>query len=440
VRDLSRAEAGHLTLHREQADLAEIIDSALGAVRPLLEKKRLTLQVQIPEKLPPIYCDRTRIREVLLNLVSNAARFTERGGITIHVALREQQVVVGVADTGPGLSREDARRVFEPFYQVPGSLWRERSGSGLGLAISRQCVELHGGRIWLESEPGAGATFYFQLPISAPAEHIAGPAQWIREDWVWHEPGFRGAREASGQLNRPRVVVCDASGDIYRTLVRYAEDVELVDTHDLVQAARELRQCPAHVLLLNTEGLDDPWSLVEMASQESPGTAIVGCAVARSVSRALAAGARGYLTKPVTRQALEDAMRTVGRPVRRVLLADDDPDVLHLLGRMLALYDSQIEVVTAATGREALELLRLVDADLVLLDIMLPEMDGWQVLAAMRQDEALQEVPVYFVSAHDPVGQPPVSRFLLATIGKGFSAQKLLRGSLRLSALLSRPD
>lgn len=440
VLDLSQAEAAHLTLQREGADLGEIIDSALTAVRPLLEKKGLTLRAEIPEGLPLIYCDRTRIRQVLLNLASNAARFTDKGGIAVHVTLDEQHVVVGVTDSGSGISREDAERVFEPFYRAPGSLWRERGGSGLGLAISKQCVELHGGRIWLESEPGAGATFYFQLPVSPPAEHIAGPVQWLREDWVWHETAFRGAQVASGQLSKPRVVICDATGSLYPALARYLEEAELIDTRDLVQAAHELHRCPACALLLNTEGLGDPWPLVEKASRESPGTTVIGCAVSPPVPRALAAGALAHLTKPVTRQALEGAMRAVGRSVARVLLVDDDPEVLQLLARMLAVYDSKIEVTTAATGRDALEKLRLVGADLVLLDIMLPELDGWQVLAAIQQDEALRQIPILLVSAQDPGVQPLASPYLLAAIGEGLSVHKLLRGSLRVSALLSKPD
>ncbi len=154
VLDLSRLEAGRLALHRERVDLRDITDSCVAAVFPLIEKKGLKLAVHFPEDLPEIYCDRTRIKQVVLNLMSNAARFTEEGGIQITVALRDAQAVVSVADTGPGIRPEDADRIFEPFYQGSHQLWRDKGGSGLGLSISKRFVELHGGRMWHDELSG----------------------------------------------------------------------------------------------------------------------------------------------------------------------------------------------------------------------------------------------------------------------------------------------
>jgi CheY-like chemotaxis protein len=235
-------------------------------------------------------------------------------------------------------------------------------------------------------------------------------------------------------------VICDTAGGLYPALTHYSEEIELVNTQDLDAAIQEVKQCPVHALLLNNERIDDSWLLAERASRQLPGTAIIGCAVPRLVPPAVAAGACGYLTKPITRWALEQALRRLQIPLQRILLVDDEPEVLQLLTRMLHSYDSALKVVTALTATEALSALRLDRPDLVLLDIRLPDLSGWQVLATMRQNEALNDVPVLFVSAHDPTEQPLTSPFLLATTNQGISISKLLNGSLGISALLLQPD
>jgi len=441
VLDLTQTEIGQLALHRERVDLREIIESSVEAVRPLLEKKRLALQVEFPDDLPEVYCDRTRIRQVILNLMSNAARFTEVGGITITVAHQDRQVQVGVIDTGPGIAPEDAGRIFEPFWQGTKPLWRDKGGSGLGLSISKRFVELHGGRMWFESKPGVGTSFFFTLPISMPMEHIVRPGHQLREEWVWREQAFKAGQPTStDQLVKPRVIVCDETGMLYPRFTRCLDGVEFVNAGDLVQAERNLRECPASALVINAVTADDPWALVEAVRKQAPGTPVIGCSVPRLTERALSAGALGYLIKPITRADLENALAAVGGPVRRVMVVDDDSEFLQLISRMLYTCDSALEIVTASSGEEALTALRGTLPDLILLDIVMPGMDGWQVLEAMRGDERLKDVSTFFVSAQDPAEQPLVSEFLLATMNGGLSLSKLLRCSLEISALLLAPE
>jgi signal transduction histidine kinase/CheY-like chemotaxis protein len=441
VLDLTRMEAGRLTLHRERVDLEEVIDSSVAAVRPLLEKKHLALQVTIPNDLPKIYCDHTRIQQVILNLVSNAARFTERGGITVEVAQQDLHIVVSVTDTGPGIAPEDAERIFEPFSQGSSELWRDKKGSGLGLSISQQFVKLHRGRMWLESKLGIGTSFFFTLPISPPLEPVGSPGHRIREDWVWRERTFRTEQAVSDdQLAKRRVVVCDETGSLYSELTHCSDEVEFVDTREPTQAAGELRRSAAHAVMLNLATSADPWPLVETLKQQAPGTPIIGCSVPQPTERAIGAGALGYLIKPVTRSKLEEAIQMADRPVRRVLVVDDDPDVLQLFSRMLHVYDDTLEIVTASDGEQALDQLHRLPPDLMLLDIVMPDMDGWQILEAMRQDKGIEDIPTFFVSAQDPADQPLVSKFLLVTMDEGLSLSKLLRCSLETSALLLEPE
>ena len=172
VLDLSQAEAGRLALRKERVNLAEIVEEALDVVWALLDKKHLRSEVQVPADLPLVYCDRRRIRQVILNLVSNAARFTDRGGIQVRVQPQGDLVAVSVIDTGPGILPEDLERIFEPFSQGSGELGGDRGGSGLGLSISKQFIEMHGGHIWIESQFGAGTTISFDVPISPPGATV----------------------------------------------------------------------------------------------------------------------------------------------------------------------------------------------------------------------------------------------------------------------------
>jgi len=438
VLDLTRIEADRMVLYKERVDIDQVIDSAVEAVHPLLESKQLALLISVPENLPEVYCDHTRIEQVVLNLMSNAVRYTKEGKITVTVAQREQHVLVSVTDTGPGIPPEDVERIFEPFCQGTRELWRDKGGSGLGLSISKQFVELHGGRMWVESALGVGTTFTFELPISSPIAPVDRPGHQIQEDWVWR--GRRSRPSFPASHYKPRFIICDETGDLCAALKRHSDEAEFVDARDLAQAARESEQGPAHAVMFNVTALEDVWPLVETARREAPGTPIIGCSVPHGVERAIALGAWGYLVKPVTRADLERAIQAAGKHVRRVLIVDDDPDALQLFSRMLLVCDSALEVVTASSGAEALDKLHRTPPDLVLLDIVMPDMDGWQVLEAMARDGEIQKVPTFFVSAQDPTEQPPTSRFLLVTMDDGLSLSQLLRCSLEIPALLLRPE
>jgi signal transduction histidine kinase len=177
VLDLSKIEAGQLKLSPADYSMTELLKSAVSSVESLAREKGLRLYVTAPPSLPTGYGDERRISQVVLNLLGNAIKFTEAGEVEVRAALQGDHFAVAVRDTGPGIADGDQQRIFEEFQQADDSLTREKGGTGLGLAIARKIVELHGGRIWVESALGAGATFTFSLPLKAP---IAGDA--VRED------------------------------------------------------------------------------------------------------------------------------------------------------------------------------------------------------------------------------------------------------------------
>ena len=438
VLDLSQADGGRLSMHRERVDLGEIVYEALAVVRPLIVEKDIALHLAVPGDLPAVYCDRTRIRQVILNLVSNAARFTDQGQIGVHIEQQNRHIQVSVEDTGPGIPPQDLQGIFEPFCQGSGSIWRDRGGSGLGLTISREFVRLHGGRMWVDSELGVGSRFIFDLPISPAIEHVARADRWIREDWVWREGAFRTDRAGmAGEPVKPRIVICDETGDLYSEFSRYTDEVEFVDVRSAVQATREAEKHLADAVLINSESVEHLWSLVEEVRRETPHTPVIGCSVPRSIKRALEGGAVDYLIKPVTIEDLKGAVNSVGRPVRRVLVVDDDPEVLQLFTRMLHVCDRTLEVATASDGEHALDMMRGNALDLVLLDVVLPDMDGWRVLERMSSADGVGNTPVVFVSGQDPSEQPLASPLLVATLGGGLSLSQVVRCSLGLPTLLA---
>jgi signal transduction histidine kinase/CheY-like chemotaxis protein len=441
VLDLTRVETGQVSLHKEWIQLEELFNETSVAVQPLIEKKSLELILDIQPNLPAVYCDRTRIRQVIFNLVSNAARFTERGGIYIQARADNGNVEVSVSDTGPGIPPEDLEHIFEPFFQGSRNLWRGREGSGLGLSISQQFIKLHDGRLWAESEFGRGSQFHFALPVAQGTEFLRSAGQWIRNDWVWREEAFKAGKLPVEQLpNKPRVLLYDLDGSLFPNLNRFVEQVDILAIQEISNASEEAKDFSANVLVINAAREEDLVQLTMKARTTFPALPVVGCVVTRREHRAIEMGATGYLIKPVSSQALETAIHNAGHPVQRILIVDDDPEIQHMFRRMLSVQNNALVVESASSGSQAFEKLNVVAFDLILLDIIMQDIDGWQVLKKLKQDDQYRDIPVYIVTAQDPEDRPITSDFLLATISQGISPGKLLRGTLDFSKLLLTPE
>lgn len=436
VLDLSQIEANRLALHRERVGLAEVVERAAGVVRPLLIKKGVELRLDLPPDLPPVYCDGNRVRQVLVNLLSNATRHTEQGWVSVQVTADEQAVTLCVQDTGPGIASEDATHIFEPFYRGTFGARRNENGSGLGLSISKQFIEMHDGQMWLESRVGQGSAFFFSLPVNALSLPADGAERWLLEDWRWHER--TEPAQLPPQNYRPRVLICDPNPDLYDAFSRFNDQTEYVWADTLEGVAGVLAEFPVQTLILNDVS---PRLLLESLSdahQRWPDLPVIGCSLPPRLGRALAAGASGQLLKPITRAELAGVVRQIGPGT--VLVVDDDEDTRRLFARMLVAIDEELRVITAADGEEGLALMRSKRPDLVLLDVMLPDMDGWQVLAAKAQDDALRPIPVFLLSAQDPGDEPLSSQIIVAAAGERTPFYKLLRCAEVIPLILSQAD
>jgi CheY-like chemotaxis protein len=426
VLDLSQIEAGQMAVTRELVPFREIVESAVTAVRPLFASKQLALETDVPADLPLIFCDRTRIREVLLNLLSNAGRFTEQGGVQVRATLVDEALVVSVADTGTGISDEGIRKLFQPFYQVDGSIRRRFGGTGLGLSISKRFIELHDGKIWVESQAGTGSTFFFRLPILPPAPLDTHFLRGVTPGWEFlqrTQPSTAPKPDV-----RPRFVVFEKEGALQRLLTRYMDGVEVAPVSGLSQALHELEREPAHALLINTASVSTMLEELSPATALPTGTPVFICSAPGVDDWSNELGAIYRLVKPVARDALLAVLDRLAIPVgATILIVDDEPDALQLFGRMLNSFERAYRVLVARDGQEALAILQTIQPAVLLLDLIMPHMDGFQLLAERSRSARLQAIPVVIISAQDPARQPIVSSTFAIAQGGGLSMRQLLK-------------
>ena len=452
VLDLAEADTGRLQIFREPVLLREVVEEATEAVAALFEGKGLDLTTSVPDDLE-VHCDRMRIRQVILNLLSNAGRFTEEGGAEVTARVEGGNVVVRVSDTGPGIADDKVSRLFEPFQQGDPSIRRRHGGTGLGLSISKRFVELHGGRIWIDGERHVGTTVAFSLPLGDPRADAGSPVRWLgpaqEERAVRTRPSLASVAEPV-----PRVVVLEEGRALCRLVARYLEGLEPIPWSDPESVGQAIEEGAAVAVIVNAletslsgcapsqvdaprEAMPRAAEVARLLSAGSFDVPIISCWVPEDDAPARI-GAQGYLVKPVTRDALLGAIRRVAPDARSILLADDDAEARQLFGRMLASDGAGYSILQAEDGDTALRLLRERRPDLVLLDLVMPNGDGFCVLEAKAGDPELSQIPVLVLSAKDPEREPIVSQALSVRRPGGLSARDLA-GSLEALTRALRP-
>jgi signal transduction histidine kinase/DNA-binding response OmpR family regulator len=425
VLDLSEAETGHMQLVREWVSLGEVASEAVEAVAALFDKKALTLEVHLPEDLPLVWCDRTRVRQVLLNLLSNAGRFTERGGCRVSGSVEDGVVTIEVADTGPGMGPDTLVRMFEPFQQGEPSLRRRYGGTGLGLSISKRFVELHGGKIWLESRLGKGTKACFSLPIENKSLLPQGsaPDRWFNP-YADYEPRDRPSA-APALASNPQVIILEEGAALREMITRYVDDLEVLPATSLEEACALANRDAAVALLINQINAGVGVDSLDVLPQLTFDVPVIWCWVPEKRAAFRQLGAQDYLVKPVARDDLMTSIGQVAPQARTILLVDDDVEAQQLFRRMLALEHDELMVLIAEDGESALRMMRERRPDLVLLDLIMPNMDGFAVLEIKAQDQTISDIPVIVLSAMDPQRQPIVTKSLTVSRQQGLSARDL---------------
>jgi PAS domain S-box-containing protein len=403
ILDLSKIEAGKMELYVESFELRPLIDDVATTVKPLVEKRGNRLDVQAARDLGTMRGDVTRLRQVLLNLLSNASKFTEQGVVALAVE-REPAggaITFRVRDTGIGMTPEQLGRLFEAFSQADAATASKYGGTGLGLAISRRFCQMMGGDVTVESVPGQGSTFTVRLPAAPPPTQVPTPVRdGAAEITSWPPTGADGAQAGT-------VLVIDDDPGVRDLLGRFLsrEGFQVETAADGAAGLRAARELHPDVITLDVLMPElDGWAVLSALKSDPDLTEIpvVMLTVVDDKPMGFALGVAEYLTKPIDRARLAAVLRRYspeGAEARRVLVVEDDPATRGVLRHTLEKEGWQ--VVEAANGRIALDRVAERAPGLVLLDLVMPEMDGFEFLDALRLRPGTPRIPVVVLTAKD---------------------------------------
>ncbi|MGC9467071.1 MAG: GAF domain-containing protein [Anaerolineae bacterium] len=424
ILDISKINAGKMEIVFEPVDLKAMIQSVMSTAMGFVKDKPVKLRTDVPEDLPVVVADSRRIRQVLINLLGNAGKFTEEGFIEVSATYDDYQVIVSVRDTGIGIPPDRIQAVFEQFEQVDSSSTRRYGGTGLGVPLSREFVRLHGGDMWIqESVVGQGTTFCFSLPIGGP-------------DTLDEESGRD--KSAMGRV----VLTVDDDESVVTLFRRYLEKqgyrVFGLTTGDrVVEEARRLK--PYAITLDVIMPGNDGWEVIQQlkADPETCEIPIIVCSMLGDKDKGLSMGVADYLVKPISEEALLEALERIGETERGyVLVVDDSPEDRKLLRRILESAEYRVEEATG--GAEGIERVQTHRPSLVILDLMMPEVDGFAVLEWLKAEPQTRQIPVIVVTAKelDAEERSRLQQRVEALLQKGlFDQQQLLED---VSSVLSR--
>jgi adenylate cyclase len=392
VLDLSKIEAGKLELSPETVNLAPLLEDVIGTARQLAEQNKNRLVVESPDNLGTLTVDPMRLRQILLNLLSNACKFTKQGGVKLRVKKvvdGRNWIEIAVADTGIGMTAEQQAKLFEEFTQADSSTARQYGGTGLGLAITRKLARMMGGDVTVTSEPGKGSVFTLRLPGSADSQASSST-------------GSAGRRSPTADC----ILVIDDDATARELIADHlkAEGFSVVTAAGGVEGLKRAKELRPTAITLDVMMPDlDGWSVLAALRQdpELADIPVIMVSIVDEHRRGIALGAAGYLTKPVDRERLHRLVSRFRAPVppTRVLLVEDDAVQRERMRGWLE--GPQWAVREAENGREALKRIEENKPDVILLDLMMPEMDGFAVVAALQKEAGWRDIRVIVITPLD---------------------------------------
>jgi signal transduction histidine kinase/CheY-like chemotaxis protein len=434
ILEMGKIDARQMTLFREKISLETIFTAVYDMVEAAVKKKNLNLDLELEPDLPLIYVDETRIRQVLLNLVTNALRFTDRGKIKMSGRLKDHnQIEIEVSDTGAGIAPEDLKKIFHEFRQVGNQNWQRSEGTGLGLAIGRRFILMHGGDMSVESRPGKGSVFRFTLPVRTEDEEVEiistsrgllNPEQFTSDDE--EQLAARRLFEQKESNRSPMLVFLAEDLFWARIFAELMTEYKINLLSDSSRLDAVIRQVYPRAVIIDQALVNDPHvqALVANPPYEIP---IIAFPIPINLNRvtSLPEGVNRYLIKPVSRQTLLEAVNSVGVRLKTILVVDDDPAMVRFVVQSLKgqadpsstsgvknddqeaedpltqLDAAETNFLTAYNAAEALSRLKSEEVNLILLDLELPDMNGLVLIEKLREDETLNRIPIIIISAND---------------------------------------
>lgn len=436
VLDISKIEAGKMDLYLETFSVKKMVDDVASIVHPLVIKNSNQFQIVGPDDMGAMHADLTKVRQSLFNLLSNACKFTDRGKITLEVkregAGAAEKIIFRVIDTGIGMTPDQMEKLFAAFTQADASMTRRFGGTGLGLVISRQFCRMMGGDITVDSELGRGAIFTVTLPavVVDPKEEPAPEQEAPEASYPQPPPGASV------------VLIIDDDTRVHdmlrRSLAKEGFRVEVASSGE--EGLRMARQLHPDAITLDVmmPGMDG-WAVLSSlkADPQIADIPVVMLTIVDNQNMGYSLGAAEYLTKPIDRDRLTSILKKYAGEVhvRSALVVDDEADTRDILRRQLE--SDGWSVVSASNGRQALEMLSARPPALILLDLIMPEMDGFQFVEELRKRPEWREIPVVVVTSKDLTSEERLrlNRQVEMVLQKGsYSCEELLRETGRLVA------
>jgi PAS domain S-box-containing protein len=417
--DLTRLESGKMEISSNRISISELVAHTVEVMQPMAKDKELILTYDVPEDLPWLWADEKRVRQILQNLLSNAIKFTPQDG-EVHVLAQrtDEEISLSVEDTGVGIAPEEQERIFDAFYQVENIQTRHVGGTGLGLAIVNRIVEAHGGRLEVESQPGKGSTFTVHLPI-ARTQTAELREEQPRAESRPSRPSVSTPRPEPDQMpvgadvervttsrDNPLILVVD-DDRATAAFIRFILEEEGYDVMIAINGTEALEHAAAQhpdVILLDLLMPEvDGFHVLDALKSDSETADIPVCIVSIIEERAKGyrLGAIDYITKPFESEELIAAAERILQPrpdgeTTQILVVEDDLTIIELIE--VALDAEQFEILTATDGVTALETLRKEHPDLVLLDIMIPKLNGYDFIRQAKADERTSDIPILVLS------------------------------------------
>lgn len=390
VLDLATSDAGQLRLKNDFVNLGNELSMIAESGQQLASEKGLEWEVNFPESGPWVWGDRMRLRQIALNLINNAIKFTESGKVSLDIKVKEDTVTVSVKDTGLGISIEDQKIIFNEFRQGDKSVSLGYGGLGLGLAISKKLVDLHGGTIIVESngEPGAGSSFSFTLPT------IPAPVDKTNQKITIPE----SVRSILIMTKQPQ-----SSDSLITELNKRGIRVAIYELETLDSQKSQSYKFIPDLILVDIQSLSSPWEALEIL-KKNPLTTEIPVLFFKLSSDLGSVIEFSILTKPIEPHVLSRIidkswlLSNKDYPTQTILVVDDDSNMLDLNTRIIQSQSSANQVLKAHNGLEAIEILNQEKIDLILLDLQMPELDGFGVLDHIQGNEKTRKIPVIVIT------------------------------------------
>ncbi len=442
VLDMAKIETGRINLDIETFDPAQAVKEVEGILRPLFEKKGVTLEIKADEGKDLLIADRIKFKQILYNLLSNGLKFTERGGkveltmevtseraLPVRIGEGGKVLLVRVRDTGIGIKKEDMERIFKDFEQVDKGLSRRYGGTGLGLSIAKRFIEMHGGAIWVDSIYGQGSTFSFALP----SQHMEPPPVGMG---VLKDQESLHLEEEPLRKDPPLILVAedDRATSELLTLYLLQGGYRVAHAHDGEEAIKKAVDLQPFCILLDIMlPKKDGWEVLQELKEreETKDIPVIINSIIDNKELGFALGAVDYFIKPLDRKELLDRLGKIDLARKRyghttVIIMDRDESSLETVRDTLE--GEGIRAFTALTGREGLSLAGEIRPDLIILNLTLPDMDGMEVIRRLKSTPSLKEIPIFAMSERDLTREEKLK--LLGRIENIFQKGRMKRGDL----------